>query len=422
MNRKDKEKRERKKQDMGAWAKEPDKGFVSHSIRLPDGFEAYKLEVGTHIVDFMPSISGSRNPGADEDYEVCKCEYWVHRIPSSNGFGTPYCCASECFNKPCAVCRLLMKRDLDEGLRKSMRVNHRILFTVNDKPGDTKNKLKIFDIYHKNRGQGFGEMLKELVLQDPQYEKFWELNSGLSVRLTVKEFAMPGGNKHNAVTRIDFVRRDYDYPESMLDKAPCLDDCLVDTPYKELEELLAPGESESKEPDEVVDEDAEPVTRRRVVEEEETEEPEEEETPAPRKRKPAPVEEEEAEIEEEPEPVKKGTKTAKSLGLKLHDFVMYIDPESEESVECEILKISEDGTKLLLENDDGQSYPDVRVEKVKPCAKPGDEVEEEESEEEPAPRKGSKTQVKKPPVEIEEEETEDTDWGEDEPVKPKRRK
>ena len=424
MNRKDKEKRERKKVDAGTWAKEQEKGSGSTVVKLPEGVEFYKPELGSHAVDFMPYVTGENNPNADEGFEHFECTYNAHKLPSPNGQEW-HLCSWACFKKPCEICKWMKEngRSADPELMKAMRLTTRHLWVVNDKPGNTKNPLKVFDTNHFNKGMGFGEMLADAINAVPKYKNFSDLEKGLTLQLTVKEQSFPSGKtvvKYKAVTRIDFLPRDYEYPEEMLDKAPCLDACLVESNQKELAILMnqsSDSGEEEHEPEEI--DNTPPAARRRApVEEEKTEETEEEETPAPRKRKLVPVDEEEVE-EEEPKPTPKGTKTAKSLGLKVHDFVMHIDPETEEAVECEILKISEDGTKLLLEGDDGQSYPSVRVEKVKLCAKPGDEIEEEEDE--PEPRKGSKAQVKKPPVDEEEETEEETEW-EDEPVKPKRRK
>lgn len=405
MNRREKETRQRKRVDASAWAKEKD-GTGATSIKL-EGVEPYKLEVGVHQVDFMPYIAGKRNRKADEGFEHFECTYGVHRVPMPSGSKEWYLCSWDCFKKPCAICKWMQQngRTADPELLKALKVSTRHLWIVNDKPGDTKNKLKVLDTNHFNKGSGFGEMMKDAMNAVPKNAMFADLEKGLIVQLTVKEDTYPGG-KYNKVTRIDFLPRDYEYPESMLDKAPCLDEFLVEPDYDSLEELMNQSSPDDEEHDnhDQDEEETPPVRRRQPAAEENEDEPEE---PVTRRRRPA----EDEETEEEPTPPKRKGKSVKEYGMKLHDFVMYENPETEEEVECEIIKISADGLTMVLEDQDGQSFPGVRPDKVTLCDTP----ETAEEEETPAPRdKGKPTGKKSAPVE-----EEDVDWEEEEEPDPK---
>ena len=77
----------------------------------------------------------------------------------------------------------------------------------------------------------------------PKYGDFADLEGGQTLQLTVKEQTFPGG-KYNAVTRIDFLPRKYQYDDGLLDSAPCLDDFILEMSYAELKKLITQGDSE----------------------------------------------------------------------------------------------------------------------------------------------------------------------------------
>lgn len=241
MNNREKVKREVRKTDAKAWAKQQDRAFEPTAIKLPEGVEYYKLDLGTPVVDFMPFITGKGNPRADAGFEHFEREYSAHRVPMPGGQTSLFLCLWVCFKKPCPICKWMQEcRNVDQETLKKLKPQVRHLWLVNDKPGDTKNKAKVFDSNHFNRGIGFGEMVADAINSVAKYASFTDLVGGMSVQLTVKEQSMPG-RKFNAVTRIDFLAREYDYPEDMLEKAICLDDCLIEMKYDDLKRVIEQG-------------------------------------------------------------------------------------------------------------------------------------------------------------------------------------
>lgn len=244
MSKKDREKN--KRTVARDWAKKQDKGFEPMCVKLPDGITFFKLDrLGPIQVDFLCYKVGEGNPRADPGMEHFEREYQAHRIPTPTGV-RPFCCR-KIFGKPCAVCDWLVKNgsSADPDLVKRMRAVTRHLWVVNDKPGDPDNPLKVFDSGHYNKGIGFGEQMAEAIQCLGEDEDPFALEKGYTAHMTVKEQSFPGV-KYNGVTRIDFKRRAKDYPPDMIDKAPCLDECLADPGYDYVKQLLEQGDVEGE--------------------------------------------------------------------------------------------------------------------------------------------------------------------------------
>ena len=230
--------------DAGEWAKQQQKGqWEPTSVRIPHGFEQYKLEAGTHIVDFMPYIAGDINPKADAGLKHFVREFEVHWVAGLDGKERPYVCPyASIRGKPrCEVCMFRNASGMtDPELSKKLRPSSRRLWLINDKPGDAKNKPKIFETGHYNKGMGFGEQMAVVIADNPG---FWKLTGGMRVKMVATEQTYPGG-KYIGLVRVDFLPRNYEYPEKILDKFPSLDDCIIQTPAKEMRKLLTQKDDE----------------------------------------------------------------------------------------------------------------------------------------------------------------------------------
>lgn len=251
MNRREKDRREAKRTSAHEWGKRPSiGGFESTCIRPPEGLELIKLpSEGVVKWDFLPYRVGQYNRRADPGMEHFELEYEAHRVPTGSG-NSLYVCTQKMLNKPCAVCDWLRKHGgaADPELVKQLRqTTTRHLWLVNDKPGDPKNKLKIFDSNHRNKQRGFGEQMAVAVnTLDRDVDPF-SLKDGYTSVLTCVEETFPGG-KYSLASRIDFRPRKYTYPESILDDTEgVLDNCLIIPDYDELSKLLTEGPSVRKE-------------------------------------------------------------------------------------------------------------------------------------------------------------------------------
>lgn len=391
-NRREREQRKTRQVNASGWAKKSEERGEATAIKLPPGFEFYKLTPGTHSLDFMPYLAGKGNPQADEGFPHFEREFTDHRIPTPDGKSAAYLCLWSNFKKPCPVCKVVNSNSTDEELKKSMKGKLRHLWLVNDKPGDETNKLKVFPSNHYNRGQGFGEMMVDAINSVSKYSDFSDLEKGMTLQLTVKEQSFGAGLKYNAVTRIDFLPRDYSYPEEMMDNAPCLDSCLVEQSASFLEKLLN-QEVADDEPGEIEEqEETLPPTRKhtRDLFDDEV--------------KPTSVNKKVNPKEPEPEDTDDETNEAKEAGITKGCTV-----DHEEYGTCEVVHVSGDGTSLKLKDAKGKVWNGVDPADCEVI----DQGQEDEDEEIPPPKKPAKK-----PMVVKEEEDEDS--LDDEPTPPKK--
>lgn len=373
------EQREQRRTSAKEWADKQERAFEATCVKLPDGVEFFKLEVGKHQVDFMPFRAGAGNPHADEGYEHFERQYAAHRVPGPDGRTRLYACLYETFGKRCPVCEYANHRDTSSDLAKDLRARVRNLWLVNDKPGNAKNKLKVLDQSHFNRGMGFGEQMTEAIKEFDGESPFL-LEGGGTAILTVKEQSFPGG-KYNAITRIAFAPRSYSYPEELLDSMPCLDECLIEMDYDILKRILH-------------NEPAEPVNGKVIS------------------KAGSKIDEEEPEDEDQEEE-EKDTAT-----IAVGNHVLY-----DEEV-CEVIRIASDGT-LTLRTEDGDTHKGVDPDDIEITAADSED-DEDEDDSPPSSRvkkpagstrsKKSVTDDDDEPLEEEDEEEEPEDDDEDDDV------
>ncbi len=371
------------------WARDAAQGRGSKHLKLPEGVELYKLEIGEHEVDFMPYLVGKNNPRADKGLPHYVREYRCHALPGPDGKSSKYCCRADCFGEPCPPCKLIGKGGLSKELYDTLKQKFRMLWLINDKPGATdprKIKWKVLDIHHYNRGHGFGELMADAIniLRRKGGDPF-DLEEGFTAILTVKEQSMPG-SKFNDVTRIDFTKRDYSYPEEVYDHAPCLDAMLVDPTVEGLAKVLESGEDIPDAPDSEEgkpwvaddDEDDKPVSRSRPARREEPDEDEDEDDEPKAKAKDADNGHEQ--------------KTAKELGLKAGDIVTH-----RKHGECKIVRVSKDGTSLVLEDNDDHEFPGIPADSVKkvPVADDDEDGDDEDEDDKPKAKAKAKPAARK---------------------------
>lgn len=247
-----------------SWAtEEPEKrAYEPTAVKLPEGVEWIKFEAKTQTVtwDFMPYRCGRHNKRADEGELHYVVEFEQHRVPGADGRENRYVCG-KFFDKPCAVCKYLNSKRPDKDTYNALKGKTRLLWVINDKPGDKKNPLKVLETAMYNRGMGFGEQVRDLVTSIEE-EEFVEdcfpfsLKGGRSVQMKIKEEEY-NGNPYGNPTRLDLIPRKYDYPESVLDAAPCLDECLIEPDYDLIWALLN-GEEVAEKPAKAIPKAPEP--------------------------------------------------------------------------------------------------------------------------------------------------------------------
>jgi hypothetical protein len=388
------EKKAVKRMDSDKWMKKMQEGSTISCVQLPEGCEKFDPKPGSHKVDFLPWVSTERNKTSDgEGYEVCQMTYARHVIASPDGKKYIACRNTQALGKKrCAVCDWLVKhgKSLDEDTAYEMKAKNRQLWLVNDKPGKKDNPLKVYDTTDKqpSRKQGFVDILMDAMDTSPdEYGHFWGLGKdGKTLLLKVAE--QTGGDfKYDAVTRVDFLPRKYEYPEEMIHENPCLDDCVIDPGYEKVMELLDVG---SEIPEEEGEEETPERNGRKARDKEE--EPEEGDL----------NQESGDEDEDNPTPPKKGGKAPK---FKVGDEVTY------NGMECVVRKVSPDGLSYTLEDDEDETYKSISPDEMEAM-----DSSDLDDEDEP-PAKGGKK--KAPPEDEDEDDLDDEDLEEEETPKKK---
>lgn len=421
------EKREVRKANIDAWAEKEDRTFEPTSVKLPDGVNFWSPKnTGKYLIDIIPYVvEGDGNPDANDCEEFHCRVYMAHRGFGPGGKNT-YVCTAQTANakgktRRCGFCDWLAKECGDPEMQKRGSPKTRALYKVKDLSTQDK-KTKIWDCtYNKN----FPEILKRQVGMVHDYRRFSDLKRGYTLQLLVEQ-QQGGSFTYNATSAVAFIPRDHKYTEKDRDDGICLDKLLVFLPYEEQlkicrgeldeedEEVSRNGrvdeedkEEDEDDTDEDEDEEEEEAPRKKQAakkgggksgkppvdddedeeeededEEEEDEEEEDDDPPAARGRstsagkpqsKKASASDDEDEDEEEDEEEDTPAKTAKELGIKVGTRVSY------KGVECEVRKVSKDGTSLVLEDEEEQEYRAVSPSAVKIITDDDDEDDEDDA-------------------------------------------
>ena len=362
-------------------------GFTAPYLKLPDGVTLFKPKAGTFLLDILPYTTGEGNPWADEGSLHWERTFYVHRGIGANN--DTFLCPRMTAKKRCPVCEHrihLMKQasgdEEDEKYIKDLSPKQRQLFNlVNRKDPDAKKQLWDHS-YHT-----FGRMLDARLRnadEDDEWEKFFFLEDGLTIKVSFVEKSM-GGYTFVDAESIDFKARKEPYDDSVLEEVQCLDDLLVLPDYDELKAALLQTEDEEDE-----DEEDEKPPSKRVSKSVRSERDEDE-----------PEDEEEEEEDEKPRAGKHKSKPSGDADVEEED-----DDEDDEPPKKKTKPKDED-------DEDWDEDDEPKKKKSKPVE---EDEEEEEDDEEPAPKK-----KKAKPADEEEEDWEDLDEEEEEEPAPKKK-
>ena len=384
-------------------------------ISIPDGLEVFKPERGeTYNIDVIPYIVGKHNRNADEGDEYFEMSYPVYRdlgidekryiaIRELKGVADP---VAEHFAK-------LRRQDVDWDDMKPFKATWRqlMLVFVHEQPD---KGLQLFEGAYGT----FGELLdEEIKSNEEEYvDNFDDPEHGATLRVRFKAKNIGQANLWVLASKINFEERedgftadgDEDLASEILDQAAeiCLDNLLKIPTYAQLKAALE-GQPEVDEEEEEEEQPSRRMRRRRPATEPEDEEEEEEPKRRSRrgkrlggskgKTKPEPEEEED---EEDEIPM-----------LHKGDTV-----DHDEHGRSKIIRISNDGKKATIRDEDGDVRKNVPVSELTIATEPEDEEEEEEP-----PKKGktkaapkNKTRSKTKQKETTEDEDDGgDDWDDD---------
>lgn len=218
----------------------------STTINLPDDFkdmQFFKPEKDVYMLDVIGYvITDPKHPENIEPGFI----WHSRRYFRHNNIGAEensYVCLARTFGKRCPICDYakLGKNNgsLDKKQLDDLRAKERMLLCVIDRD-DKEEKIQLWDVsYHH-----FGKLLdKELPdVEEVEAAKFYEPNSGYSLRVRFSKESFNGRDFWKP-DRIDFKTRKQDYPDSILEEVPSLDDILIELSYNQLEEIFVMGDS-----------------------------------------------------------------------------------------------------------------------------------------------------------------------------------
>lgn len=433
---KDKRKqREERVVNARRWADEQGK-FERPYIKVPAGLKTFKPEKEKeYVLDILPFIAGEGNPRADKGMAHWERSFRVHKNVGASQ-KTQLCLGDHC--PICAERKRLRSDGVDwkDPAMTATNTSDRQLFLVRLRGS---KEIMLWDEATWN----FGKYLKALLDRKrskfgDKFDLFADATKGFSLEIGTKEETAGSGSKYVICPSVNFVERDKQPGDAIYDETPCLDDMLVALTPKELEEVFFQttheaaernGKHHDKDDDDdekdEVDSDADDADEdddielkpgkkpsRKPVDEDE-DEPEEEDSD---------TEEDADEDENDPDgdekPSKKSTpkeKTAKELGLKVKMMV-----EHPKHGECEIVKISPDGTSITLQDDDGDFYKAIDPNELEILDKSDDsDIEpEEDADDDEEPEESSDLEEDADDDEPLEDDEEDSGEDEDEDEKP----
>lgn len=265
-------------------------------------------EAGSFELSIVPYIITKPNhpDGSLLGEEFTVGDDWYRRpygVHHNIGGKSMIVCPKATFNLPCPICErkweLGKNYEQNKEEMKLLKVQKMTMYNVYVKEG-----FKIFDWQESK----FGEMLEKEVSQaeDKSIAGFSLLKGGKSIRIRVIKDSFMGKDFFKC-DRIDFKDR-ADLDDSILEKAPRLDDCVKCMSYDELKALMEG-----------------PVTKQQHSEPPEVE-AEEEAIPVKAAPKPVVIEQDEEPVVVKPPPMNKILKAKESLNMKKEE-VSLIDED-----------------------------------------------------------------------------------------------
>lgn len=208
-------------------------------LKLPKDVKVFNPEPDTvAVLDILPyEVSDSNHMDRIEVGTIWyKKPFKVHKNvgPSDDS----YVCLTT-FGKPCPICdhgKELKENEGDEKAIDKTKAKYRNIYAVKVLSYDGKKKfdpkaIHIFDFSDFL----FQEVFETQLKKKDAFDTFFLPEEGMSLEVTFDEGSF-AGHKFAKVTRVDFVKRDKQYKEDIIDEVPNLDtDVLNVLSYEELE-------------------------------------------------------------------------------------------------------------------------------------------------------------------------------------------
>jgi len=250
-------------------------GLQSTSLDFPEGVQLFKLDSDkTRRIDIIPYVVGSGNPEADKGEWHYERTYFVHYGVGPDN--DKYVCLAKTLKKPCPICEhraeLTRDPDADEKEIKELAPKERQLFNVID-ADNKEDGVQLWEMsYHL-----FGKLLDKAVRdadEDEDFEYFSDPETGFTLKLGVEEKSI-GSNNFYEVKTIMFKNRAEQYDDDIVKESYCLDELVKIEPYEKVKAAFLQIEMEEDDQEEEKSKKEEkPKTRKPETKKEEKSEPE----------------------------------------------------------------------------------------------------------------------------------------------------
>ena len=299
-------------------ARDKKEGTSYGYLSLPKDVSVFSPEPGSSVkLDIIPYVvTTDTHPDKNERDGVAlkgdpwyRYPYWRHTGLGSSGADSCVCLST--IKKKCPICEYRAKR-IKQGAEKeetdALKASRRVLYNVIPIGHDKfEKKLHIFDISYFN----FQNLLDDELRENDDNSVFPNLVGGLTLKTRFASKTIADSKPFSQASRIDFLEREKDYNESILDKVVNLDEILQIESYKQLQAKLFEMDLEGLEEGGVLEDiEEEENTPRRKGKKIKEEEPEEEEEDVDNE------EEEDDEEEDEPRHKSKSKPSTKKRPVK----------------------------------------------------------------------------------------------------------
>ena len=230
-------------------------------LQLPDGVKFFKVnKAGPIRLNIIPYEVGKLNPYAKRGELHYEFTYYVHRGIGANN--DTIACPAKIMKTECPICEFRQQQirnpDADPDLIKQLEPKERQLFVVQD-VDNIGAGLQVWDVSYYL----FGRMLDARIRNsddDEGWENFHDLTDGFMLKIGIEERTFAGHSFYAAET-IDFKPRKKPLDESLIDDAPCLDECVKIESYDSIKSKLLEL-SDDDDDDEVEDEKPKKVVKK----------------------------------------------------------------------------------------------------------------------------------------------------------------
>lgn len=363
-------------------------GSVRTHIKVPEGMSLFTpKKEGIYRLSIIPYIAGKGNPFADEGELHFERTYYSYARIGANE--DTYICPSKTWGKPDPIkearAKMAKDPDADEEVVKALAPKERQLWLIYDH-GEPDKGVQLWDVSFHLFGKYLDKKIKNAD-EDDDARLFADKKKGKILRIgaAAKEF---GGNSFLEFTDIEFKPRKEALDPDLFKDLPCLDDLLIEVSYEKLKAIYLQEDTEDDKPKKKGDDEDDKPKKKKPAKDDDDDDDDDAPKKKPKKDDDDddPPAKKKAKDDDDDEPKKKPKKdgpTAEEKGLEKGMLVIHDD-----FGECEILKVSGDGTSLTLEDEKGKEHyaiapADVeRKKKKKPV--------EDDEDDKPAKKKPAK--------------------------------